>query len=238
MSVIIMLICPPRRSLIASGLLLYGTCRSSMPAICWNISPATRDDELPLPKLILPGCDFASAMNSATIFAGTFEVDDHDLPALAEPGDRQVVLHRVVGNLLEQVLVRGVRRVGRDEHRVAVGRRLLHRFGADEARRAGLVVDDHRLLGDARDLLPERARELVGGAAGRERHDERELLVGILGVRERAEAGEHDGKKALRSIWFSSTPIVTPLAARSRASAAAPPRASPSSSRRSRAPRR
>ena len=83
-SVIIMLIWPPSRSLIASGLLLYGTCRSSTPAICWNISPATRDDELPLPKLTLPGCAFASAMNSATVFAGTFEVDDHDLPALAE----------------------------------------------------------------------------------------------------------------------------------------------------------
>ena len=164
-----------------------------MPASCCNISPATRDDELPLPKLTLPGFDFASAMNSATLFAGTFEVHDHDLAALAEPGDGQVVLHRVVGNLLEEVLVGGVRRVGRDEHGVAVGRRLLHRFRADEARRARLVVDDHRLLGDARDLLAERARELVGGAAGRERHDERELLVGILGVRERAGAGERDG---------------------------------------------
>ena len=34
-----------------------------MPAICLNISPATRLDELPLPKLSLPGSFFASATN-------------------------------------------------------------------------------------------------------------------------------------------------------------------------------
>ena len=46
-------------------------------------------------------------------------------PPLPSAGDRQVVLHRIVGKLLEQVLVGGVRRVGRDEHGVAVGRGLL-----------------------------------------------------------------------------------------------------------------
>ena len=70
MSVIIMSIWPPSRSLTASGLLLYGTCSSSTPASCWNISPATRELLLPLPNVILPGCALASAMNSRTLFAG------------------------------------------------------------------------------------------------------------------------------------------------------------------------
>src|SRR5437763_10295481 len=70
-SVIIIWIWPPRRSLIASGLLLYGTCSSWTPAICWNNSPATRDDELPLPNDTAPGLLFAYATNSITVFVGT-----------------------------------------------------------------------------------------------------------------------------------------------------------------------
>ena len=58
--------------------------------------------------------------------------------------------------------------------------------------RAGLVVDDGRLLRDLRDLRAERTRELVGGAAGRERHDERELLVGVVGASRRGKGRETD----------------------------------------------
>ncbi|MNM99931.1 hypothetical protein D3C81_1125090 [compost metagenome] len=50
---------------------MYGTCSSCTFAICWNSSPAMRDDELPLPKLSLPGSFLASAMNSPTVLAGT-----------------------------------------------------------------------------------------------------------------------------------------------------------------------
>jgi hypothetical protein len=60
-SVIIMSIWPPSRSVSACGLLLYGTCRMSVWLSCLNISPATRLDELPLPKLSLPGSFFALA---------------------------------------------------------------------------------------------------------------------------------------------------------------------------------
>ena len=56
-----------------------------MPAICWNISPATRDDELPLPKLILPGCALASAMNSATVLAGKLGLTIMICPPLPRP---------------------------------------------------------------------------------------------------------------------------------------------------------
>ncbi|MCY1552476.1 hypothetical protein D9M68_888730 [compost metagenome] len=68
-SVIIMSIWPPSRSVIASGLLLYGTCSSWMFAICCSSSPAMRLLELPLPKLSLPGCCLACARNSPTVLA-------------------------------------------------------------------------------------------------------------------------------------------------------------------------
>src|SRR5690348_965714 len=70
-SVIIIVIWPPRRSVTACGLLLYGTLSNCAPAICWKSSPAMRDDELPHPKLTLPGFAFAYAMSSCTDFAGT-----------------------------------------------------------------------------------------------------------------------------------------------------------------------
>ena len=69
-----------------------------------------------------------------------------------------------------------------------------------------------------RDLLAERARELVGGAAGRERHDERELLVGILGAAphprgEREQREENGGEDQGASVDSSmSYPSASPCA--------------------------
>ena len=94
------------------------------------------------------------------------------LAALAEAGDRNEILHRVVGQLPVEMLVGGMRGVGRDQHRVAVGRSAGHGLRAEHAAGAGLVVDHHRLLGLLGDRRAERARQLVGGAAGGERHDE------------------------------------------------------------------
>ena len=84
-SVIIMWIWPPMRSVTASVLLLYGTCSSLMSAICCSSSPAMRLDELPLPKLYLPGSFFASAMNSATVFAGKVGATTMICPPLPRP---------------------------------------------------------------------------------------------------------------------------------------------------------
>ncbi len=42
----------------------------SMPAMLLNISPATRDDALPLEKLSFPGCALAYAINSPAVRIG------------------------------------------------------------------------------------------------------------------------------------------------------------------------
>ena len=92
--------------------------------ICLNISPATRLDELPLPKRELAGLLLRAARaGRPRSCTATSALHDQHLAALAEAGDRREVLHRVVGQLLVQVLVGRVRGVGRDQHRVAVGRR-------------------------------------------------------------------------------------------------------------------
>jgi hypothetical protein len=45
----------------------------------------------------LPGLAFASAMNSATVFAGTFTLTIMICPPLPKTRDRQIVLDRIVG---------------------------------------------------------------------------------------------------------------------------------------------
>ena len=63
--------------------------------------------------------------------------------------------------------------------------------------RAGLVVDDDRLLRLLGERLADGARELVGGAAGRERHDERDRLRGE--ALRRARATERRGQGSGRA---------------------------------------
>src|SRR5262249_44515118 len=92
----------------------------------------------------------------------------------------------------EEVLVGRVSGVGGDEDGVAVRRGPRHVLRGEEAARARLVVDDDRLLRVHGHLLSERARELVRGAPGSERHHEGDGLGGIV-LREGGGRGERHG---------------------------------------------
>ncbi len=59
----------------------------------------------------------------------------------------------------------------RDHHRIAVGRRLRDVARAEEAARTGAIFHDHRLLETGLELVGEQARQRVGRATRRERHD-------------------------------------------------------------------
>ena len=97
--------------------------------------------------------------------------------------DHGQVLLRVVRQLGVEELV-GHQRVGQAQHDgVAIGRRLGHRVGADDAGRARLVVDHHRLTQLRRQLLPDHARHHVGGATGLEGHDHLDRLGRIVDLR-------------------------------------------------------
>ena len=78
---------------------------------------------------------------------------------------------------------------------------LRERLGADDPAGAGAVLDHHRFPPVLRHPLPVDPGESVGGAAGRERHDDPHRARGVvgLGVRERygrreREQGEEGGK--------------------------------------------
>jgi hypothetical protein len=64
------------------------------------------------------------------------------------------------------------------QERVAVGRGLGDDLRAEVAARAGAVLDDDLLAEPHRELRREDAADDVGGAAGRERDDHRDDLVG------------------------------------------------------------
>jgi hypothetical protein len=90
--------------------------------------------------------------------------------------DRREVFLQVVRQLLEH---RRCNRVVHRAHqqRVAVGLALGDEVGAERGTGAGLALDDHGLAETGCQLLGEGARQHLGGAAGREGHDEGDRLV-------------------------------------------------------------
>ncbi len=104
--------------------------------------------------------------------------------------DRHEVLDRIVGQLLVERGVDGQQAARRHQQRVAVGRALGDRIGGDHGPAAGAVLDHERLAETVGEMLAEPAREDIGAAARRVRHDDGDLARGILlrrrGLRERA----------------------------------------------------
>jgi hypothetical protein len=107
-------------------------------------------------------------MSSGRFFAGTRAA------ATSTSGKMATVAHgdQVAFQLVGQVAVGGDghRQVHRrEQHRVAVGRRLRRRGGTDRAARPAAVVQDELVAGHRRAACGQRARDGVGAAAGRER---------------------------------------------------------------------
>jgi hypothetical protein len=108
--------------------------------------------------------------------------------------------------LLYRKWIHDERAVDRHQQRVAVGRGLRDDLGADDGVGARPVVDDDLLAQIFAHLLADEAAEEIGGAARRERNDERDLARRIgLGGRCRNEkrqqchrAGKPSGIHRLR----------------------------------------
>ena len=92
--------------------------------------------------------------------------------------DRRQVLERVEWHLRIERRIDRLRADRAHQQRVAVGRRLRDEVGAEVAAGTRLVVDDEGLAERLAELRRERARQDVGGAAGRERHDDADRLRG------------------------------------------------------------
>jgi hypothetical protein len=111
-----------------------------------------------------------------------------------EHRDRHQILVQAVGQLGVEHAVLHHRAAGRDQQRVAVGRRLGYRVDADHGAGAGLVLHQHGGAELLRQLLGEQARIGIGQPAGREGHHDADLPrreLRALRVRRRHE--EHRG---------------------------------------------
>jgi len=131
------------------------------------------------PKLSSPGFDFASATNSATLFA---RIGDKDAGHVRDLGDRREVLLRVDRQVRKD---RGIDRDRADVaeiDRVTVGGRLGGELHADIARRAGAVVDDDLLAEEFGELRRNDPRHEIRGAARGEGNDhpDRPIRVACL----------------------------------------------------------
>ena len=89
----------------------------------------------------------------------------------AEPADRHEVL-RLVGELAIKERIDSERRFRSREERVAVGRGLGYRLGADLRVGTALILDDDLLAPHLGEPLAHRTRDHVGRAASGQRHDD------------------------------------------------------------------
>ena len=99
-------------------------------------------------------------------------IDHQHIGRGADHHDRREILDRIVRQVSAQTHRHRVRARGGDADRVAVGRRLGDRVGADIAAGADPVVDHDLLAQPGPQPLRQDARDDVGAAAGRERHDQ------------------------------------------------------------------
>ena len=167
----------------------------SVPVISLNSSPPRclfepgPDDA----KVSLPGLRLGEVDELLDRLGRHLVADHHHRIGRERHRHRREVAHQVVRLVVVQDLEIDVRR-GHDQDRVAVRRGLGGLGGADDARRAGPVLDEERLLELLAELLRDVAADEVGGSAGAERHDHLHRVIGPL--RRRLGQGGSGGKAA------------------------------------------
>ena len=107
------------------------------------------------------------------------------------PGE---ILHRVIGQLVVEVLIGRKRGVGRHVQGVAVCRRLRHGFGGDDGVGARAILRDHRMAPDPGEFLTESADQHVRQPTRWERDDDLHRL-GRKGLRRRATCKQRERQR-------------------------------------------
>ena len=150
-------------------------------------------------------------MSSPRFVRRYLRIDDQHQRQLMQHADRNEILLRIVAQILVERRPDAERAVGAEQHGVTIRRRLRHRFGADIAAGTGPVFDDDLLAEPLRHRGCDRARQHVGGAAGREGDDHGDGPLGIVcrvrrcaGERSRGKGGERECKCRQRRRVFKS----------------------------------
>jgi hypothetical protein len=113
-----------------------------------------------------------------------------------DAGDWRKILHGVVRAVLDQALIRRVGLIGAEHEHIAIGFSARHGLGADDARSAGAIFNDDRLIEIAGSFLCDQARQSIDWSARRVGHDDgdaparKALSVGGGRKTERGDAGE------------------------------------------------
>ena len=176
-----------------------GMLAMSTPAMALNSSSASKVAVPPEAWLSLPGLALACAISSPTVFTGTPSCTSTHLRDRGQQRHRLEVALRVVGEVRVDHRVHRHGAVVRHQQRVAVGRRLRRRLGADDHGGARAVLDHHRLAPELGELGRHHPRGGVDRAAGRGRHDDAHGAVGIAlrgGRRRRGERRERGDQRA------------------------------------------
>ena len=170
-----------------------------MPAIAMN-SEMQRWLVEPTPevaKSILPGSALALAISSSIDLHAERGMHHQHVGKLRHHGDRRERLLHVERQRVVEIGVDGVRRGRRHQQRVAVGIAVGDEGRADVGAGARLVDDGERLLERGGILVRHHARQDVGVAAGRERHDDLRGRGRVVALRERCR-GRRDSENRCR----------------------------------------
>ena len=127
---------------------------------------------------------------------------EHEV-GIVDRRDRHEVAHQLERLVRDQRFVDGVR-VRHQQQRVAVGRALGDRVGADDRAGAGAVVDDHVLPQRLLQPLCDDAAEDIGRAAGCERHDDADRASRVV-LRVGGERGQRQKSATQRGCRRTAT---------------------------------
>ena len=116
---------------------------------------------------------------------------DQDHRVARQQRDRREILQRIVGHRHAHMGRDDQRGFGGHQERVAVRLGLGHRVGADPPGRAGAVLDVERLAVQGRQVRLQHARDQVGAAARRKRHDDAHRSR----LRDARRRGQHGGAR-------------------------------------------
>ena len=154
---------------------------------------------------LCPGC----CEQIGQIAEGAIGADGKGDGAAADHGNRREVLFKIIGQAGLQHRRISERPVGAQQQRIAIGRRLRDRIGADHAARPGAVFHNDRLAQERRHAFANHARLKIRRSAGRERHDDADgpIREGRAGwARQQGKAGQ--GKRGAAGDGHGRNPQI------------------------------
>ena len=149
---------------------------------------------------------------------GQARIDHQHVGCAADQRDRREILDRIIRQVRAEAERDSVGARGCDAHRVAVGRGLGDRVGAEIAARTDTILDHDLLAQPGTEPLRQNARNDIGAAACRERHDQADRPLrpsggGVPGLGGSGARRNHQCRYDDQDFIISEPPSAAPLPA-------------------------